>query len=101
MKKQPPLSPSREGTLGNPLWQKGARGLWVNEEGQLVAETELGPVKFTKPIAYQEIDGKRVDVEVEYSNSECQNPIIKRCPRLKTNPKSTIPTPKPEIPLLR
>ncbi len=46
--------------------EKGARGLWVNEHGQLVAETELGPVKFTKPVAYQEIDGKRVEVEVMY-----------------------------------
>src|SRR3989337_2769972 len=41
-------------------------GLWVNEHGELVAETELGPVKFTKPVAYQEIDGKRVDVAVDY-----------------------------------
>ena len=46
--------------------EKGARGLWVNDEGQLVAETEHGPVKFTKPVAYQEIDGKRVEVTVEY-----------------------------------
>ena len=44
--------------------------MWVNEEGQLVAETELGPVKFTKPIAYQEIDGKRVEVLVEYRIQE-------------------------------
>src|SRR3972149_5586991 len=50
--------------------EKGARGLWVNEEGQLVAETELGPVKFTKPVAYQEIDGKRVEVAVEYRIQE-------------------------------
>ncbi len=43
-----------------------ARGLVVNEHGELVAETELGPVKFTKPIAYQEIDGKRVEVDCKY-----------------------------------
>ncbi|MCF6150461.1 MAG: hypothetical protein E3K37_17645 [Candidatus Kuenenia sp.] len=43
-----------------------ASGLWVNENGELVAETELGPVTFTKPVAYQEIDGKRVNVDVEY-----------------------------------
>ena len=46
-------------------------GLGVNDHGELVAETGLGPVKFTKPVAYQEIDGKRVDVAVEYS---IQNP---------------------------
>ena len=53
---QPPESPKTEEKQPpeSPL-KKGARGLWVNEEGQLVAETELGPVKFTKPIAYQEI----------------------------------------------
>ncbi len=44
----------------------GATALRVNEDGQLEAETELGPVKFTKPVAYQEIDGKRVVVTVEY-----------------------------------
>jgi len=44
----------------------GAKSITVNEEGQLAVETELGPVKFTKPIAYQEIDGKRVEVAVEY-----------------------------------
>ncbi|MCF6150648.1 MAG: hypothetical protein E3K37_18625, partial [Candidatus Kuenenia sp.] len=43
--------------------------LWINEQGQLVAETKLGPVAFTKPIAYQEIDGKRVYVNVEYAIS--------------------------------
>ncbi|NUO10388.1 MAG: SBBP repeat-containing protein [Candidatus Brocadia sp.] len=44
----------------------GAKALKVNKEGQLEAETDLGKVKFTKPLAYQEIDGKRVTVEVEY-----------------------------------
>ena len=44
----------------------GAKGLWINEEGQLVVETELGAVKFTKPVAYQEIDGKKIKVYTEY-----------------------------------
>jgi len=44
----------------------GAKGLWVNDEGELEVETELGHVKFTKPVAYQEIDGKRVYVDAEY-----------------------------------
>ena len=47
--------------------------MWVNEHGELVAETELGPVKFTRSVAYQEIDGKRVEVDVEYS---IQNPDV-------------------------
>ncbi|TVM00546.1 MAG: hypothetical protein CV087_13155, partial [Candidatus Brocadia sp. WS118] len=81
----PPLSPSVRGTGGCPPLAgagggegtrggiatkspltKGARGLSVNEHGELVAETELGPVKFTKPVAYQEINGKRVEVDCKY-----------------------------------
>ena len=58
----PPLAGVGGGLSGG----LSASGLWVNEQGQLVAETALGPVTFTKPIAYQEIDGKRVNVEVEY-----------------------------------
>jgi hypothetical protein len=57
----------------------GATALRVNEDGQLEAETELGIVKFTKPVAYQEIDGQRVEVDVEYRLS---------------NPNSAIPNPK-------
>ncbi len=56
-----------------PTFMVGSRsggGLWINEEGQLEAETALGTVKFTKPVAYQEIDGKRVAVAVEYSIME-------------------------------
>ncbi|MBE7546859.1 MAG: hypothetical protein HS127_06920 [Planctomycetia bacterium] len=53
----------------------GAKDLRVNDEGQLEAETELGMVKFTKPIAYQEIDGNRVAVDVEY---DIQNPEVGR-----------------------
>lgn len=44
----------------------GANALRVNEQGQLEAETDLGVVTFTKPAAYQEIYGKKVEVAVEY-----------------------------------
>ncbi len=46
--------------------------LQINDAGELVAETELGPVKFTKPVAYQEIDGKRVEVECGYTIADCR-----------------------------
>ena len=74
--------------------------MWVNEHGELVAETELGPVKFTKPIAYQEINGKRVDVSVEYrvESSEAENKSSKHktcnSKLISTNPKSAIHNPK-------
>ena len=53
----------------------GSKSLRVNHDGQLEADTELGLVRFTRPIAYQEIDGKRVEVDVEYilSNQNPQN----------------------------
>ena len=54
---------------------EGIKGLSVNEEGQLEAETELGTVKFTKPVAYQEIEGKRVEVDVEYSISNPKSAV--------------------------
>jgi hypothetical protein len=37
----------------------GANILKVNEKGELEVETNFGAVKFTKPVAYQEINGKR------------------------------------------
>ena len=81
----PPLSPSARGTGGCPPLA-AARGLSVNEHGELEVETELGPVKFTKPVAYQEINGKRVDVECKYTIADCgmQNA------ECKTNLKSEI-----------
>ncbi|HHT9149072.1 MAG TPA: SBBP repeat-containing protein, partial [Candidatus Wujingus californicus] len=45
----------------------GIRSLKVNKGGLLEAETGLGTVKFTEPVAYQEIDGKRVDVAARYT----------------------------------
>ena len=75
----------------------GIKDLRLNDEGQLVAETELGVVKFTKPVAYQEINGKRVDVSVEYRIQNPEDRIQKsdvrtqrsenRCQKSKSNPK--------------
>ena len=48
----------------------GSKSLRINQEGQLEAATALGTVAFTKPIAYQEIDGKRVEVECAYTIAE-------------------------------
>ena len=44
----------------------GAKALKINKYGQLEVRTKLGAVKFTRPVAYQEIDGKRVEVPVSY-----------------------------------
>jgi hypothetical protein len=35
--------------------------------GELEAATALGTVNFTKPVAFQEIDGRRVDVAARYA----------------------------------
>jgi hypothetical protein len=58
---------------------EGAKGLNVNKDGVLEVETDLGVVAFTKPVAYQEIKGKRVEVAVNYilSSSELQTPDSK------------------------
>jgi hypothetical protein len=44
----------------------GARSLHVNSLGSLVADTELGEVKFSTPSAYQESGGQRRRVDVAY-----------------------------------
>ncbi len=73
---------------------EGAKELTVNEAGELVAETELGAVKFTKPVAYQEIDGTRVYVECGYRLADSEARNAKR----KTNPKSALRNPKSKTP---
>jgi len=45
----------------------GANGLNVNGQGELELGTGLGTVKMTSPVAYQIIDGRRVDVNVSYA----------------------------------
>ena len=44
----------------------GAKNLRIDKQGHLEVETQLGIVKFTKPVAFQEINGKKVKVAVEY-----------------------------------
>ncbi len=44
----------------------GAKSLKVNDNGMLEVVTELGEIKFTKPVAYQTINGNRIEVEVAY-----------------------------------
>lgn len=44
----------------------GAESLSVNEQGELELSTGLGTVKMTSPVAYQIIDGLRVEVPVVY-----------------------------------
>ncbi|MHC4698111.1 MAG: DUF7948 domain-containing protein [Planctomycetota bacterium] len=48
----------------------GVDTLRVNDSGELEAETELGVVTFTEPIAYQEHLGQRTPVQVAYSAME-------------------------------
>ncbi len=46
---------------------KGAEEIQVTNTGELEVKTRLGLVRFTKPMAYQEINGKRSEVAVEYN----------------------------------
>ena len=56
---------ARPGAIG--LRIEGASGLRVNDRGELEIATALGPVSFTKPVAFQEIDGRRVEVVARYA----------------------------------
>ena len=49
---------------------EGAKTIRITENGKLEVITDLGPVRFTKPVAYQEIGGKRIDVPVRYALSQ-------------------------------
>jgi len=45
---------------------EGAKGLSINQNGELEIKTAIGTVKMTRPVAYQEIDGRRVEVAANY-----------------------------------
>ncbi len=51
---------------------EGAKSIKINESGELEMETGLGILKFTKPYAYQEIEGKKTEISAGFSiqNSE-------------------------------
>jgi uncharacterized repeat protein (TIGR01451 family) len=44
----------------------GANGLRVNASGELEIETGIGAIRMSAPFAYQDIDGKRIQVEAAY-----------------------------------
>lgn len=52
---------------------EGVRAVAVAGDGQLEFETVAGPVYFTRPVAYQEIDGRRVQVDVAYAVYDREN----------------------------
>lgn len=45
----------------------GAERLSIGDDGRLIATTGNGDIAFTAPVAFQEIDGVRRDVQVAYS----------------------------------
>jgi len=44
----------------------GAEGLKLSKDGEIIVQTGLGDLKLSKPIAWQEKDGKKLPVEVSY-----------------------------------
>ncbi|MDY7034377.1 MAG: SBBP repeat-containing protein [Thermodesulfobacteriota bacterium] len=50
----------------------GVNALTVNESGELEIETDLGVMKFTKPVAYQEEKSKKTYVQVAYAVKGCE-----------------------------
>ena len=47
----------------------------VNDKGELEVETELGVVRFTAPVAYQEVEGKRIQVPASYRVIDSDNSL--------------------------
>ncbi|MEW6655393.1 MAG: SBBP repeat-containing protein [Aquificota bacterium] len=54
----------------------GVKSAQVKESGELLLKTELGEIVFTKPVAYQEIGGKRVEVPVSYKVAKVDNKVV-------------------------
>jgi len=62
------------GSTGSPdsIWitVKGSKGLEINNKGELEILNGLSALKLTKPVAYQIINGKRVNVPVSYISKD-------------------------------
>jgi hypothetical protein len=44
----------------------GAKGLKLSKDGEIIIQTGFGDLKLSKPVAWQEKDGKKLPVEVSY-----------------------------------
>ncbi len=55
------------------LSMEGAEGLSIDESGKMIVATALGQVAFTKPVAYQEIDGRKKYVDASYALTKFRN----------------------------
>jgi len=44
----------------------GAKGLKLSKDGEIIIKTGLGELKLSRPVAWQEKDGKKLPVEVSY-----------------------------------
>ncbi|MDR4507969.1 MAG: SBBP repeat-containing protein [Candidatus Brocadiaceae bacterium] len=86
---------SKENYYGNSSVKIGTKELSVNEHGELEVETEIGTVKFTRPVAFQEINGKRVEVAVEYAIQNTETRSLNGYENV-TNVKSAIQNQKSE-----
>jgi len=51
---------------------EGAQSLRIDTDGRLIAGTGNGEVAYTAPIAWQDIDGRRVPVDVRYALKQTQ-----------------------------
>src|SRR6266851_1938213 len=49
------------------LAYRGVKGIRLNEAGQLEIETRAGGFRDDKPYAYQDVDGRRVEINAAYS----------------------------------
>jgi hypothetical protein len=49
---------------------QGAKNLRINPQGELELAGASGSLRFTRPVAYQHIDGQRVNVPVRYTVSQ-------------------------------
>jgi hypothetical protein len=97
---------------GNPediaIGIEGAKALKVNHEGELELETGAGTLKMSTPLAYQEVDGRKVKVAAAYELKSLGNNLqesrmaygFKVVDYDKSKPLIIDPLPKPQATFL-